>query len=51
MMMLAQRYYISTEHVWAGHTAHHPIEDAVGQARAVIEVFAALDRRHAEMLR
>lgn len=51
MMMLASRYYVGTDHVWTGATAHNPIEDAACQARAVIEVFKALDKRHAEMLR
>ena len=51
MTMLAQRYHIETAHVWTGATAHNPIEDAACQARAVIEVFKALDRRHGEMLR
>lgn len=51
MLMLAKRYYIATEHVWTGKTAHNPIDDAACQARAVMEVFGALDRRHSEMLR
>lgn len=51
MMMLANRYYVGTDHVWTGATVHNPIEDAACQARAVIEVFEALDRRHSEMLR
>lgn len=51
MTMLAKRYHIATEHVWNGVTAHNPIDDAASQARAVIEVFQSLDRRHSEMLR
>lgn len=49
--MLAERYYIDLSTVWNGLTAHNPIDDAAAQARAVIEVFKALDRRHGEMLR
>lgn len=51
MMMLAKRYYVATDHVWTGVTAHNPIDDAACQARAVIEALGALDRRHSEMLR
>lgn len=51
MKMLAQRYNIDVSHVWSGLTAHNPIDDAASQARAVIEVFKALDLRHGEMLR
>lgn len=51
MMMLAKRYYIGTDHIWTGATTHNPIDDAACQARACIEVFKALDRRHGEMLR
>jgi 3'-5' exoribonuclease Rv2179c-like domain len=51
MTAMAKRYYVETSHVWQGKTAHNPIEDACGQARAVMAVFEALDRRHSEMLR
>ena len=51
MIMLAQRYYIDTASAWTGATSHNPIDDAASQARAVIEVFKALDRRHGEILR
>lgn len=51
MKALAKRYSIDISHVWAGKTSHNPIDDAAGQARAVIAVLQALDARHPEMLR
>lgn len=43
MAMIAKAKGIDTRDAWHGGTAHNPIEDAAGQARAVIMVLKALE--------